>query len=324
MKTYTLKEVSKKINVSPGTLRKWEQDFDDLLDIPRSKQGARIYTDLEIELLLEIKQMVDKKAGKEAIRQEIQKIEEPEPESPPMIHEEIPDTIQSYTISLEPEASFKISHEKAGTEPAQQVSLELVSEEAKPSLTLEDTAKKSAEMFFEAMETYKNTFLTEVKDEIRSVVRKEVLEEVRKEITKGTFVTVKSISDSIYKSTENTKAEIQVLSHSVEKTSEETADTIKQLANKVSHASLETSEEIFSLSKQLSETSEELSHYVDVTNNEILSLAEAITKDREFLIEERNQYRQEVSQRELAFQQMLTNFRDVAAAKEKRWWKFWA
>ncbi|MEH7120705.1 MerR family transcriptional regulator [Neobacillus vireti] len=323
MKTYTLKEVSKKINVSPGTLRKWEQDFDDLLDIPRSKQGARIYTDLEIELLLEIKQMVDKKVAKEAIRQEIQKIEEPEAESPPM-HEEILETYQAHTISLEQEVSLNISHEKAGTEPPQQVPLELVSEEAIPSVTLEDTAKKSAEMFFEAMETYKDTFLTEVKDEIRSVVRKEVLEEVRKEITKGTFVTVKSISDSIYKSTENTKAEIQVLSNSVEKASEETADTLKQLANKVSHASLETSEEIFSLSKQLSETSEELSHYVDVTNNEILSLAEAITKDREILIEERNQYRQEVTQRELAFQQMLTNFRDVAAAKEKRWWKFWA
>ncbi|MEH7545421.1 MULTISPECIES: MerR family transcriptional regulator [Bacillaceae] len=322
MKTYTLKEVSKKINVSPGTLRKWEQDFEDLLDIPRTKQGARIYTDLEIELLLEIKQMADKKVNKEAIRQEIQKIEEPEDVEIPAMQEDSSEMFLKEVMPSEPELSLDIPLEKSSA-PDHEIPLETVTAEAITPVPIEEIAMKNTELFFEAMETYKKTFLSEVKDEIRSVMRKEVLDEVRKEITKGTYVTVKSISDSIYKSTENTKAEIQELSESVEKISEETTDSLKQLANKVTHASLETSEEIFSISKQLSETSEELSHYVDVTNNEISGLAEAITKDREILIEERNQYRNEVTQRELAFQQMLTNFRDVAAAKEKRWWKFW-
>ena len=323
MKTYTLKEVSKKINVSPGTLRKWEQDFDDLLDIPRTKQGARIYTELEIELFLEIKQMADKKVRKEAIRKEMQKIDGPENAEIPPIQQNFSDLFQEEEFTPNPERSIKINYEKAVTHE-KEVSLEIVPEEAITPVPIEASAIKHTELFLEAMETYKKTFLSEVKDEIRTVVRKEVLEEVRKEISKGTFVTVKSISNSIYKSTENTKAEIQELSDSLEKVSEETADSLKQLANKVTHASLETTEEIFSLSKQLSETSEELSHYVDVTNNEISSLAESITNDREFLIEERNQYRNEVTQRELAFQQLLTNFRDVAAAKEKKWWKFWS
>jgi DNA-binding transcriptional MerR regulator len=318
MKTYTLKEVSKKINVSPGTLRKWEQDFEDLLDIPRTKQGARKYTDLEIELLLEIKQMADQKVSKDTIRQEMQKIEEPENVEVPSMELDSSDE-----VILEPEVSLEINLEKVINSETQ-VSLEIVPEEAITPVPIEESAMKNTEVFFDAMETYKKTFLSEVKDEIRTVVRKEVLDEVRKEISKGTFITVKTISDSIYKSSENTKAELQELSESVEKASEETTDSLKQLANKVANVSLETSEEIFSLSKQLSETSEELSHYVDVTNNEISSLAETITKDREFLIEERNQYRQEVTQRELAFQQMLTNFRDVAAAKEKKWWKFWS
>ncbi|MEH7418866.1 MerR family transcriptional regulator [Neobacillus drentensis] len=322
LKTYTLKEVSKKINVTPGTIRKWEQDFEDLLDIPRTKQGARIYTDLEIEVLLEIKQMADKKVSKEAIRQEIQKIEEAEYVGIPAMPK-VTENFPEEAIPPEPDVFLDLTHERVST-PAPKKSLEMDTEESITPVPIEESSKKDTELFFEAMETYKNTFLSEVKNEIRSVVRKEVLEEVRKEITKGTFVTVKSISDSIYKSTENTKAEIQELSDSVEKASEETADTLKQLANKVTHSSLETSEEIFSLSKQLSETSEELSHYVDVTNNEISSLAEEISKEREFLIEERNQYRHEVTQRELAFQQLLTNFRDVAAAKEKKWWKFWA
>jgi DNA-binding transcriptional MerR regulator len=323
MKTYTLKEVSKKINISPGTLRKWEQDFEDLLDIQRTKQGARIYTDIEIELLVEIKQMADKKISKEVIRKEIQKIDGPENVELSPIQTDVSELFPKKN-TLIPEGTIERNLEKANShEP--EVSIAMVPEEkAHTQLPVEDNTMKNTELFFEAMETYKKTFLSEVKDEIRTVVRKEVLDEVRKEISKGTFVTVKSISDSIYKSTENTKAEIQELSESVEKVSEETADSLKQLANKVTHTSLETTEEIFSLSKQLSETSEELSHYVDVTNNEISSLVEAITQDREFLIEERNQYRHEVTQRELAFQQMLTNFRDVAAAKEKRWWKFWS
>jgi len=291
LKTYTLKEVSKKINVAPGMVRQWEKDFVDFLDIPRSKQGARIFTDLEIDLLLEIRQLAEKKETKEMIRQWMQK---------------------------RPESVIK------EISPIPEVSLEIISEEAITPVPVEESAIKDTELFFEAMETYKKTFLNEVKDEIRSVVRKEVLEEVKKEITKGTYCTVKSISDSIYKSTANTKVEIQDLSTTFEKASEVTADSLKYLANNITNLSLETSEEIFSLSKQLFKTSEELSYSVDVTNTEISSLSETITKDREFLLEERNQYRHEVTQRELVFQQMLTSFRDVAAAKEKKWWKFWS
>ncbi|MFK9092856.1 MerR family transcriptional regulator [Bacillus salipaludis] len=291
MKTYTLKEVSKKINIAPGIVRQWEKEFVDFLDIPRTKQGARIYTDLEIDLLLEIKQLVDKKESKDMIRQCLQKIQEP-------VDEEFPH---------EPE-----------------VSLEIISEEAITPVSIEEITLKNSELFFEAMETYKKTFLNEVKDEIRSVVRKEVLEEVKKEITKGTYYTVKSISDSVYKSTANTKAEIHELSKTLEKATEVTADSLQYLANNIANVSIETTEEIFSLSKQLAETSNELSHYVDVTNNEISSLSEAISLDREFFVEERNQFRYEVTQRELAFQQMLTSFRDVAAAKDKKWWKFWS
>ena len=291
MKTYTLKEVSKKINVSPGILRQWESDFEDLLDIPRTKQGARIYTDLEIDLLLEIKGMADKKVSKEMIRQGMQKVEVPEQEE---------------------------------TLPSPELSLEIISEDEITPVAMEESVLKNSELFFEAMETYKRTFLNEVKNEIRSVVRKEVLEEVKKEISKGTYVTVKTISDSIYKSTATTKAEIEELTDTLEKASEVTADSLQYLANNITAASHETSEEIYALSKQLSETSEELSHYVGLTNTEISSLADTFSKEREILLEERDQYLQEVTQREIAFQQMLNSFRDVAASKEKKWWKFWS
>ena len=68
MKAYTIKEVSKKINVPSGTIRQWEKDLGGLLIVPRTKQGARFYTDTEIELLMKIKHMRDKNLSKEMIR----------------------------------------------------------------------------------------------------------------------------------------------------------------------------------------------------------------------------------------------------------------
>jgi methyl-accepting chemotaxis protein len=190
-------------------------------------------------------------------------------------------------------------------------------------VTNEENAMKNADQFFDAMDTYKQTFLSEVKDEIRSVLRKEVVEEVKKEISKGTFYTVKSISDSIYKTSATTKAEIEELSEHIEKTTEQTTERLHYLSKSIVNASHETSEEIYTLSKQLSESTEELAHYVDITNTEIISLTDVIEKDREERGKERDQFRYEVTQREAVFQDLLTSFRDVAAAREKKWWKFW-
>ncbi|MFF2450141.1 MerR family transcriptional regulator [Neobacillus sp. NPDC058068] len=290
MKTYTLKEVSRKINIAPGTLRQWEKDFDETFEIPRSKQGARIYSDLLIDQLVEIKQMTTKKLSKDQIRKLMK------------------------------------NGQKAGGENSTktaEVSLEIIAEKVSP-ITVDETAPNNADLFFEAMETYKKNFLNEVKDEIRNVVRKEVVDELKKEISKGTLITVKSLSDSIYKSTANTKADIGELSETLEKSLELTADSLHYLSNSIANVSLENSEEIHTLSRKLSEASEELTHYADTTNNEISSLTEAISTDREFFVEEFNQYRLEITQRERAFQQMLVSFRDVAAAKERKWWKFWS
>jgi DNA-binding transcriptional MerR regulator len=289
MKTFTLKEVSKKINVKPATLRKWEEELKEILEIPRTKQGARIYSQVELDLLLEIKQMYENKQTTSMILQSFQTKEEPE-------NSEI-------------------------TEPSAP-SLPMISESF-PEVTNEEIAIKNTDEFFDAMDSYKQTFLSEVKDEIRSVLRKEVVEEVKKEISKGTFYTVKSLSDSIYKSSANTKAEIEELSVHLEKTAEQTTERLHYLSKSIANASHETSEEIYTLSKQLSDSTEELAHYVDITNTEILSLSEVIEKDREERVKERDQFRQDVTQREAAFQDLLTSFRDVAAAKEKKWWKFW-
>lgn len=270
-------------------LRKWEKEYAGLLIIPRTKQGARIYTDSEINLLAEIKQMYNQKFTSEMVRKVLANKNEPVP--------------------------VEISETPANT-------IAFVSDE-NLTLSAEESAMMKADLFFEAMDNYKQTFLNEVKDEIRSVLRKEVVEEVKKEIKNGTLTTVKSISDSIYKSNANTKANFDVISENLEKVSEQTSESLQYLSKSITNVSIETSEEIYSLSKQLTDSTEELSRFVSITNNEMVNLNESIEKEREEFIQDREQYRHEIRQREADFQDMLVSFRDVAASKERKWWKFW-
>lgn len=337
MKTYSTKEVAKKIKVPPGTIRQWEKDFNGFLAVPRSKQGARIYTEIEIDLLIQIKQMLADKIELEFIKDWLKSKTEQENTA-----ESSPTTVIETEAVVVPKNLFDTKSDitaenDEGTEPEDvektvgntivgglfpELSLTLVKENS--TAINEGPDITNANQFFEAMDTYKENFLSEVKSEIKNVLRKEVMEEVKREITKGTLCTVKSISDSIYKSGENTKTEIQGLAETLEKTAEHTTESLQYLSNRITNVSIESSEEIFSLSKQLAENTEELARYVDITNNEIYNLTETLTRDREYLEAEREQYLHEIKQRESAFQEMLSSFRDAAAVREKKWWKFWS
>ncbi|MGJ7912701.1 MerR family transcriptional regulator [Neobacillus sp. LXY-1] len=310
MAAYTLKEVSKKINVNSGLIRQWEKEFAELLNFPRSKQGARIYTDLEVDYLLEIKTLHSQKLGKEIIRQTLQQKSEPPSD---LISEDREEIYVPFNV---PES---FSEDKMNSND---LSVNLVTETVPEVIEIEEKTP-NVNQFFEALDTYTKNFLDEVKEEIRTVVRKELLEDVKKEIKNGTLTTVKSLSDSIYKSTANTKADIEELTETFESASKLNADRLKYLSDSIKNVSIETYDEISTLSKQIAETTEDLTNYIENTNFELSHLSEAIIHDREFFMEEREQYLHEVQQREIAFQQMLTNFREVAGAKEKKWWKFW-
>ncbi|MFB3163239.1 MerR family transcriptional regulator [Neobacillus sp. 179-J 1A1 HS] len=318
MKTFTLKEVSKKINVKPATLKKWEDDLEEYLEIPRTKQGARIYSQVEIDLLLEIKQMYENKLSTPMIlhllRGGTDDLEEENAE-----HEADESSLQIEEM-LETEEVMLETEEEISEHSAKE--LAIVSHEGTP-MSDEEIAIKNADEFFVAMDNYKQNFLNEVKEEIRNVLRKEVVDEVKKEIVSGANFTVNSLSESINQSTAFTKAGIEELSDHLEKSAEQTTERLLYLSKSIVNASHETSEEIYTLSKQLSQSTEELAHYVDITNTEIFNLSEAIEIDRLERGKERDQFRHEITQREAAFQDLLTSFRDVAAAKEKKWWKFW-
>lgn len=301
VKAYTIKEVSKMINIPPGTLRQWEKDLEGILIIPRSKQGARFYTDHEIQLLEKIKQMRNKNLSKEMIKELFQKHVYSEPPS---------ETVEA---SLAP-----------------------VVNEASPA-----GEQNEMEMFYEAMNMFRHQLIEDMRSEIKISIRKEIIDEVKKEIAKGSLHTVKSLSDSIYKSNEKTRLDINELSGHVHKASEQTSESFETLSKRIAKASKGTSEQIRSLVHRVAESSEAASeefktmiHYIsssaEVTHTEISALIETLNQDREIYIEtinrERKQYWEEVNQRELMFQELMVSFRNAAAASEEKvkpWWKIW-
>ncbi|WP_316568983.1 MerR family transcriptional regulator [Neobacillus sp. YIM B06451] len=304
MKAYTIKEVSRIINVPQGTLRQWESDFTGLLTIPRTRQGSRFYTDTEISLLVKIKQMREKNLGKEMIRE----------------------------LILE---HFRQSSEAASETLAAPIT---VVGETKPVPSEPSSPTLDMEAFFSAMEMYKQDFLAGVREEIRGTIRKELIEEVKKEVSKGSLNTVKTLSDSIYKSGERVAAEVEELSFEVARSSEQASETARFLSNSISNVSKASSEQFANLHKRITQQSERSSKEMKaliksmadsnlVTESVVESFNETMAKDREFYLEtlhmERVVHSQEMDRREELLQEIVSSFRDTAAAKEKRWWKFW-
>ncbi|KAB2333340.1 MerR family transcriptional regulator [Cytobacillus depressus] len=299
VKAYTIQEVSKMMNIPPGTLRQWEKDLEGLLIIPRSKQGARFYTENEVNMLETIKQMRSKNLSKEMIK-------------------------ELFKQRLHSEASS-----------------ETVETSLAPATTeINETKQNEMDMLYAAMESFRIQLIDDVKTEIRTSIRKEVIDEVKKEISKGNLHTVKSLSDSIYKSNEKTRLEINELSGNIHKASEQTSESLETLSKRVAKASKGTSEQIRSLVHRVAESSEAASeefktmiHYIsssaEVTHTEISALIETLNTDREIYIEtinrEREQYWEDVNHREMMFQDLMLSFRKTAAAEEKAksWWRFW-
>jgi DNA-binding transcriptional MerR regulator len=77
MKAYTVAEVSKILDVPPGTVRQWERSLEGVLDIPRDEKGARYYTEFEIHALRNVKNMREKGLGFELIREVLNNSEGP-------------------------------------------------------------------------------------------------------------------------------------------------------------------------------------------------------------------------------------------------------
>lgn len=260
MKAYTIKEVSKQINVPSGTIRQWEKDLEGLLIIPRTRQGARFYTDKEIELLQNIKTMRSKNLSKDMIRELMQK-----------------------HLNM-------IVEDKTSTETAIETNLPAVQETAAPTV---QATEFNVEDFFHALEVYKQDLIRDVRSEIRNELRTEIVDEVKKDIASNSIQTIKALSLSIQRSKERMKADLSELSqqvnHSSEKTSESfatlsevsigTAEKVSTISEDVSKLSKGTAREISNLTSNVTKITNGTKKEVAVIKDHVLKLSKGTSKE---------------------------------------------
>ncbi|PLT27748.1 MerR family transcriptional regulator [Peribacillus deserti] len=300
LKAYSIKDVSKKISVPTGTIRQWEKDLNGLLVIPRSRQGARFYTETEISILAKIKEMREKNLSKDMIRMLLEKHFNEGSEAPS----------ESFGVPATVEQPL-VKQEQA---PAPQ-----------PALDMEE--------FKAALDSYKQNLVQEIKLEIKKN-QMEMLEEVKNGIHEGTLRTVQGLSKSIQRSNEKRKSDMNAITESINEASKLNNETVASLSDSFVKSSKGTFEQ---LSKQISESSRTAakdyksmiytaSSTLDKAQKDMLKMTKTIQEDQENIVETINQNFEQlgksIMQREDVFQDMVTSYREVAAAKKtKKWWK---
>jgi len=323
MKAYSIYEASKKLTTSPNRLKKWEKELKDVLYIPRSKNGSRFYTEKEISLLLEAKNLYDQKLPKKEVKEKLTMILQPKPEL---------------------EQTKEKAEEMEEIQETPETALELV-EEIKPASTAfsPSFAEQNIKMLLHSLEAYKQDFLDEVKDEIRNGMRGEVLNHIKEEIKAGQAQSAMAISTTIERKNDQLKDELKdefreniedltdVIHSHAHKSHTEYEDirsNIKTLS-KISKAERKTYSKQWTSTNSSSKEIKSMIEHLSKSNDEINKSMEQLHQNDQLLKEnlqkEREQLRKEIREREQSFQDLVQSFRDTTAAveKKKQWWKVW-
>jgi DNA-binding transcriptional MerR regulator len=317
MRAYSINEVSEQLNVPTGTIRQWEKDLQGLLIIPRTKQGARFYTDHEIALLDKIKEMRSQHLHKGMIRSLLEKF--------------LNQTSEAASESFETNVPVVVP--TSNQAPAVQ--------------------EKPVEEFNLSIQAFKQELLTEIKKEITSS-KKEMIDEIKNELFTQSLHTVQEVSKSIQRSNDKRKGEVQFITDTIHQVSEQTSEGFETLASALAKSSQGTSERFETLttslvkasegsfeklSKQLKESSkmtstvnkhsfEHVTRSVDEVKDSLTEMALSLEKDQKQVLQTMNELKESqfrIQEREEMFQQMVSGMREVAAARneKKQWWMFW-
>lgn len=338
VKAYSIKEVSKKINTPSGTIRQWERDLNGLLTIPRTKQGARYYTDKEIAILEKVKAMRDQNMHKGLIRT--------------LLEKHLNQSSEPASESFERTNEGSIEH-----------ALEPVNDN---TLSIQENQIEEMNL---RMEAFKQELLREIKNEMM-YNKNEMMDEFKKELVNHSLHTLQGVSKSIQRSNDKRKAEVQVLSETINQVSERTSEGFETISSTISDYSKGTSERFETLSTSISDyskgtseqferlrkriakasegTYEQLTKQIDKTlkssstgnqkslnqvtqsigdvRSQLDEFSKTVGNDQQQIIQSIRELKEstaEIQQREEMFQELVASYREVAAAKNKTWWKFW-
>ncbi|OLO36954.1 hypothetical protein BTR23_14505 [Alkalihalophilus pseudofirmus] len=178
---YSTKEVSKLLKIPIGNLRKWERTFEGMLYVQRTRTGARLYTDYEIETLKKIKLLKDKNIKDDDVK-----------------------------YILETNILVEVNEEKEEIEDVEG------EHRYETILSLQQETVESVEKLTHSIFSFRDEMIQETKEEIKNEVKKEIHLGHNK-----TTSLVQSYSQMLLDTSDQTKDEILKLRQEIERENEE-------------------------------------------------------------------------------------------------------
>ncbi|WP_400241577.1 MerR family transcriptional regulator [Niallia sp. JL1B1071] len=311
MKAYTIREASKKLTTTPTMLKQWEKDLQGIIMIPRTKTGARIYTEKEITLLHEVKNLYKEKRKTKEVKETL-----------------------TMLINLPKKEESK---DEKIVEQNENTPIEVHEKNTNDSLvsSYPYSVEQNFRLLLSSLENYKQDFLEEVKGEIRNGIKKEVLETITKEMKAGNEETIHHITDTVNKTQDKTTEHLEEFSELLHTNTEKTAIEYEEIRTKIKKLSQISKAERKTYSKQWTSndsSAKEMKSMIEnlsKSNEELNKTVAQLNENDQYLIEtlrlEREQLNKEIKQRERNFQELVQTFRHTAASHEKKrqWWKIW-
>ncbi|MCM3033860.1 MULTISPECIES: MerR family transcriptional regulator [unclassified Niallia] len=317
MNIYSIHEASQKLTTSPKTLKQWENKFKELLVIPRTKNGARFYTDKELSLLLEVKNLYAEKRNTTEVKKTLSMILQPK------------EAKQEQDVATK-EMTPPVLEEAAANEIQIIHNDDLIT---KIDRNTEDD--NQLQVLLSSLETYKQDFLHEVKQEIRNGIKQEVLETISTEIQAGKTETIEKLSSALADHKDAAKEEMEHIAEIVHTSTQKTTDDYESIKTNIRKLSQISKAERKTYSKQwtaATTSTKEIKAMMDhlsKSNSEINKTVEQLHKNDRMLMEaiqvEREQMSKDIKDREKSFQELVQSFRQTAVAEppKKTWWKIW-
>lgn len=306
-RTYSLKEVAKKLKLTTGMIRQWEKDFAGLLIIPRSKQGSRYFTENEITLLKKIKELREQNMSKAMIHS--------------MLEQQMQLQSDEAIEEIEEQSSY-VSYEPLDMEVPQQ----------EITLITNEWQTIHPEQFQLTIEQFKQELLDDIKSEILHS-RQTIVDEIKSEIQHSSLHTVKELSKSIQRSNDKRKADVTEISSLIKYAAKQNAETLSAVSEGLLQDAQSNYQQMIKKLQETAKTTEKsnkmilqkVTQTVKDSQEELKHVAQNFDTQQDYLIESINdlkQSKEEIEKREAIFQSMLATYREVAAAKnrKKKWW----
>ncbi|MGP7815663.1 MerR family transcriptional regulator [Niallia sp. 01092] len=303
MKSYSLFEVSKKLTTSRNTIKKWEKELEDVLLIPRRNNGSRYYTDKELSLLVEAKNLYANNRPKSEVKERLTMLLHPKQEQPCLPSNE------------------EVLHQQSPNKNAIDEGSAI--------------AEHNRNVFFSSLEKYKEDFLEEIKEEIQNCIQKDVLENIKQEIRISRSEVASSLSAAIEESNEKIKENMESLASTIHTSVNKSQSNFEELRGNICKLTANSKAERKTYSKQWTSShssSKEIKSMIEQLSksNEVINKSvEQLHQNDHYILEtlqlEREQLHKEIREREQTFQNLVQSFRNTAAENEKKkqWWHFW-